>query len=291
MSLLVNLVKEDFGISGSGRWMRSDTHSSLVVDSEKEIFYFNSRGIYGNALDYLTKVRGWKYQDAVYYISSHKNISLHTPTTDQQKFETLRVKYDKLVDIFFQNGKNNRDYWYKRLLTDDTIDIFRLGFFDGWYTVPVIYKGYFVNFQCRRDSPEKSIKFWYKDADIPPFLFNGHLIKNSKEVFIVEGLIDSILLHQMGFTAVAPTLGSAYWDGGWISLFSQVDTIYYIEDNDMAGRKFSSKVAKNLGTTRVRVVSFSSFGSKFDTIDFFRAGKTKEEFVKYVTTKYRFLYS
>ncbi len=68
------------------------------------------------------------------------------------------VPYEKLVEILWREGKNEREYWYKRTLKDTTIDRWRLGYFDGWYLIPLYLDGIFINFQCRRDEPEKRIK-------------------------------------------------------------------------------------------------------------------------------------
>ena len=55
-SLLESLIEEDFGYEGNGhRWARSSKHSSLVIDRQNQLWFWNSRGIRGNAVDYLVK--------------------------------------------------------------------------------------------------------------------------------------------------------------------------------------------------------------------------------------------
>jgi len=64
--ILSNLINQDFGlISKEGsRWGKSEEHSSLVLDKERGIFYWNSEGVVGDPLVYLTKVRRLTFEDA-----------------------------------------------------------------------------------------------------------------------------------------------------------------------------------------------------------------------------------
>ena len=59
--------------------------------------------------------------------------------------------YEKLGNSTWMNGKHHRTYWYNRLLTDDTIDRFQLGYFNGWNTIPVFESGQLVQIQKRKE--------------------------------------------------------------------------------------------------------------------------------------------
>jgi DNA primase len=50
--------------------------------------------------------------------------------------------------------------------------------------------------------------------------------------FIIEGLLDCILLDQMGIPAVAPFGGGGVWSPGWTSAFARVGEIVIVADND-----------------------------------------------------------
>ena len=99
MSILVDLVKQDFGISGRGRWWRSDVHSSLVVDSENDLFFFNSRDLKGTPVDYLMNIRGFSRQAASDYV---KNVA--ATGNLNEAVHNLQVRFDKLVDLFHSSG-------------------------------------------------------------------------------------------------------------------------------------------------------------------------------------------
>jgi len=287
-ALLAKFIDEDFGfrITGSGRWGKAVTHDSLVVDMQKGLFFWNSTEIVGGPLEYLTRVRKQGYNDALNTIKHLSKLPITLYTVRKEDNEEVVVNPD-LVDIFWANGKNNREYWYNRLLTNDTIDRFKLGYYEGWYTVPIFDGGQFINFQMRREEPEKLIRAWYHG--VGHRLFNSSILNVVKTVVITEGLIDSILLSQYGFPAMSTTGGSV-WHKEWFYAFINQKTIYYVEDNDDAGRIASKKVACNLGQDRVRIVRFNDFPDKYDTVQFFRDGNDIDKFKDLMYNKYKYTF-
>jgi len=273
MSHLVDLIKEDFGIEGGGRWYRSVVHSSLVLDADNDVFYFNSRGISGDAVTYLKEVRGLSSKSANELI---KNASAPMPTDSDGN--SLQVKFEKLVDLFHGAGKYDREYWYSRKLTDATIDRYRLGNYDGWNLIPIYNNGLFYNFQCRRDKPKKFIKFWYKDVDFNPVLFNREILPFVNTVYITEGMVDCLLLNQLGFPAVCTTNGASSWNPNWIKYFDKIDDIVYIADNDSAGIHSAYRTAISIGLYKVRILRFKEKAVKYGALDWFRDGHSVEEF-------------
>lgn len=277
LALLEKLIDEDFGYSYTGRWGKSKDHSSLVVDRESETWFWNSRDLKGKVKDYLTIVRNYSEQQAIALIKNMVAGEVFA-TEDNQ----TSAPYEKLVNILWNNGKSEREYWYHRGLSDATIDRFRLGFVDGWYTIPIFVDGVFRNFQCRRDKPEKTIRPWYRG--VGPLIFNSDVLKYVTSVYITEGPVDAIKLNQEGFTAVSHTGGAGGWNQEWFSKFIRVKEIIYIADNDEAGIAGAKKVAKSLGENRVKILRFSDKPLKYDSVDFFRDGGTVDEFkerVKY----------
>jgi len=271
MTLLTDLVKEDFGITGYGRWWRSEVHSSLVVDSEKDVFYFNSRGLRGGALEYLLEVRQLpkRFAEEILKVSSNY-VGVVRETG-------LQAKFEKLVNLFHLAGKGFRDYWYSYLLTDSTIDRYRLGHYDGWNLIPIYNGSKFTNFQCRKSNPKK-IYFWYKDSDFSPILFNRDVLKFVTTAYITEGMLDCILLNQLGFPTVCSTNGAMSWNSGWIRYFSNITEIFYIADNDSAGVVSAKSVAQSLGSGRVKVLRFKDSAPKYGAADFFKDGHSVENF-------------
>ena len=134
-----------------------------------------------------------------------------------------------------------------------------------------------MNIQCRKDIPEKRIKFWYSGAK--KALVNESILRIVDEVYFTEGAVDALLLNQFGLPAVARLGGGKFWDNSWLEKFATVRKIYYIADNDDAGYEIAKFLAEKFGTLRFQIYVFSDKGNKYDTVDFFRDGGTKEEFL------------
>jgi DNA primase len=286
-SLVAKLVDEDFGISGHGRWYRSDDHSSLVVDDERGLFFYNAENISGDAVTYLLKVRGWDFKNAINFAKQFKGYkATYTYTVEYDKSDV--VVYPKLVDTFWAEGRENRDYWYNRGLTDETVNRFKLGHHDGWFLIPFFIDSAFRNFQMRREIPDKRIKSWYKG--VGPLLFNSDLLKVADKVIITEGPVDAILLNQNGIPAVSHNGGAENWLYEWFEYFIYAKEIIIVYDNDKPGMIGAKKVAKNLGIYRCKLYNFAGYEDKYDVVDFFRDGGTKDEFERIVKDESKYLF-
>lgn len=290
MELLQSLVEQDYGYeAGTGRWGRSKKHDSLVINEDKQTWFWNSMGLRGNVLDYLIKVRGMSFKSAKKYLKEVGYVvsnSVYNSVGIENDIE--QPPYEKLVELFHVGGADNREYWYNRCLTDKTIDRFKLGFFDGWYLIPLFDDdGRFVNFQCRREFPEKRIKQWYKHTK--PILFNSEILQFVSTIYITEGTVDAILLNQLGFPAISQN-GTNIWMQEWFEKFMNVKNIIYIEDNDKAGRIASKLVSRSLGLERVKILSYNDMPDKYDTVDFFRNGGSIDDFRNLIESSTKYIY-
>jgi 5S rRNA maturation endonuclease (ribonuclease M5) len=276
MSLLEQLIKDDFGIKHeSARWLKANEHDSLVFDKEKNKFFWNSQQIYGDVFTYLVKVRKWQHAVAKEFIKNN----LTNSSISLTKITTPPVIYNKLVNVFFINGLDNRDYFYKRGLTDETINLFSLGFWDGWFTIPIFEDGQFKNFQLRREVPKKQIKLYY--SGLGTLIFNGDLLKFVDEVFITEGPIDALILLQNGLPAISSAGGTI--QSKHFCKFKNIKRINILFDDDEAGRKEAKTISKILGLERCFVYTFENFNKKgYDPVDFFKDGHTKDELLSLV---------
>jgi len=276
-SLLEKVIGLDYKLKGGGqRWRNTEQHSSLVLDLQEGAFFWNSRGISGRPIDYLTKVKGLSRKQAEELINDLSGIS---SVSKPHKGE-ISTPNEKLVKVFWENGKNDRDYWYRRCLKDSTIDSFRLGKYDSFFTIPIYYKDNFINFQCRKDTPKKVILPWYRG--VGTLLFNSSILQLVDKVFITEGPVDAILLNQNGFPAISHTGGSTGFPTKTFSDFSRCNIIYYVADNDVAGLNGARLVANCLGTQRVKIILFGNGIEKYDSVDFFRDGHGVDDFEKLI---------
>jgi len=287
-TVLEKLISLDFTLKGSSsRFVCTEEHSSLVLDLEEQVWYWNSKNLlHKTPEEYLILIKGFSKTKAKDFIRELEYIPQNNLRL-QTKDDSVVVPSERLVDIFWKLGVKDREYWYKRCLTDKVIDSFKLGKFDGFSMLPIYMDTKFMNFQCRRDLPEKKIRPWYRG--VGPLMFNSSILDISDIVYITEGPIDAILLVQNGFPAMSHTGGSGGWKKEWFRYFMRIKRVYYVADNDEAGVAASHSISDSLGQEKVKIVQFNGFPEKYDTVDFFRDGHTVKEF-KELVNQSRFSY-
>lgn len=284
---LINLIGNRFSLTGSGRYLKTKEHDSLVIDTEKGLFFWNSRGIFGNALDWLIKVEGFDYKQAKILNLEENPVTVFADNNIKQEVDNTVLSED-IVNYFYFLGKYNREYWYKRAFTDETIELFRLGYYDGWYTIPVYLEGELKNIVMRRDNPKKAIKAWKKGVGALPFNFD--ILKYFKTIYFVEGTTDAISLVQAGLPAISTTAGSECFKIEWLKYFINIDRVYILYDNDSAGNNGSKKLAEKIGLYKCKIYNFWDFKEKYDVNDFFIDNNTSEDLLNLIETKSKYAF-
>jgi twinkle protein len=285
---LEDLIAKDFELQGHGNYLKGVEHDSLVVDLRKQLWFYNSKGLSGDIFTWLTQMKGMTEKEAQQYIKindrDHAYSFIHN-----FKDEKETVVYPKLVDIFFEDSVlNSRKYWYDRGINDTTIQRFKLGYYEGWGMIPIFQDGLFRNFQMRRDDPKKMIKHYYRG--VGRNLLNADILRIVDTVFITEGPTDCLRLSQEGVPVVSHNAGAGGWDNEWCKYFITQKNVWYIGDNDSAGRDGARRVAESLGTMKVKIYTFDGYDEKADVVDFFRNGGTKDQLIDIVYTKSKYLF-
>ncbi len=265
---LKELIGQDFTITGRGRWLRTLEHNSLVIDSQRQIFFWNSRGISGDAYAWLTRIKNIPPVEARRAVASEETVVFGKVPAKVEKASV--VVHKDLVEIFYNNGKDSREYWhYIRGYTDETIDRFRLGFSGKWYTIPIFVDGDFKNFQCRRESP-KRVRPWYKGIGALPFNFSS--LQFADWVVLTEGPVDAIMLRQHGVPAVSQTGGAGCWKPEWTPYFKDINRVYIVYDNDEAGYEGARRTAQAFGT-KAKIYNMWDSVDGHDVTKFFKEGQ------------------
>ena len=275
MSLLKNLIEEDFGIIGNNKWFRAEQHDSLVYNAEKDIFYWNKHGIAGDAFVYLTQIRGMSPHDAKEYIKLNGEIGTFIV---QVKDGQETYKYPGLVSSFHQALKYvDKSFFYARTITDETMDRFQLGYWKGFYTIPIFQDGLFVQMILRKDYPKKLIRKYYAAGET--YLYNSDTLKYTKTVYITESPISAIILEQNGLPSVSHDGGAQGFKKEWFKYFLYQTQIIILGDNDSAGISGAIKTAKILGVDRCKIYCFEDQVEKYGADDFFIDENTKEDLI------------
>jgi twinkle protein len=281
MGLLEEVVSIDQELTGSGRWLKGSTNDSLVVDKDRQLFFWNSKGISGDVYIWLTKIKGMSHESAKTFLKQFSGYSTTFIHEINNKEES--IVYPKLVDSFYENGTSHRDYWTRRGINESTISRFKLGWNNDWYTVPIYMDGIFKNFQLRRDIPSREVYFYYKHKG--PLLFNSDIMKITDTIIINEGLTDCLRLSQEGIACVSGTTGSGNWLNEWYPYFLHQKKIFIVYDNDKAGRDGAKMVADKLGIYRCYIYTFWDYDkSGYDIVTFFNQGNTKDDLMRILNT-------
>jgi DNA primase len=292
MGLLEKVVARTYELRGEGRWLKGVVHDSLVIDTDNQIFFWNSKELVGDVYVWLTKVEGMTYEQAKTFLKQFNDFSgsfIHTIDNSKEL-----VVYTKLVDIFHENGlKLSTEYWSNRGINSETISRFKLGRWNDFYTIPIYQDGLFKNFQLRKDIPNKTIRYYYRKDEGAKgrLLFNSDILKITNKIIITEGPTDCLRLSQEGIPCVSHTAGAGGWEDWWYKYFIHQKEILVVYDNDTAGELGSKLIAEKLGTYRTKVFTFKGFDKGYDIVDFFRDGYKLEDFLKLIErgAKYSFV--
>jgi len=73
---------------GEGRYLKGSVNDSLVIDTKRQLFFWNSKGIAGNTVDWLVKIKGMSKEDAYKSLGTHAVIPspLFYPTKKRKDF-------------------------------------------------------------------------------------------------------------------------------------------------------------------------------------------------------------
>lgn len=231
------LIGETFRLRGNGRYRKGIEHDSLVVDLEKNMFYWNSIGIRGNALDWLTNIQGLSYRDALGELQRLSGLPF---TNILDKIDEPTPLYPRLLHTFYNLGQYYKEYWYKRGYTDKTIEYFNLGYTGKSYVIPIIVDGKLMNFICRIGGEgNKRIWNWSTGRPTYPYNVDNH---TSKYVFLTEGPTDVLAMYQIGLPAISRTGGLSSWKKEWNKHIIKFNSVYVLYDNDEAGFIGSGRV-------------------------------------------------
>lgn len=154
------------------------------------------------------------------------------------------------------------DYLTKeRKLTLETLKAFRVESDGEFYFLPS-YRGdelvHWKKISIHRD--EKGKKKIFTAADTEPCLFGWQALDpDATEIFITEGEIDAMSIHQYGGPALSVPFGAGTGEKlRWIETeyphLERFEDIYLCFDNDEAGQECVQEIASRLGLHRCKVI-------------------------------------
>mgnify|MGYP003393453178 CR=1 FL=1 len=110
---------------------------SFYVNDDKQFYHCFGCGAHGDVITFMMRQSGMSFPDAVENLASQAGLSLPQADPKQREIYDRQKSWGQLLERaarFFQQqlqtpqGKTGLDYFYRRGLTDDAIERFRLGF-------------------------------------------------------------------------------------------------------------------------------------------------------------------
>lgn len=282
---LLSIIAKDYKLVRKGNYYTTEEHDSLIIDPQKGVFFWNSKGIVGDVFVWLKEIKGKGYNESIQEIIS---------TPDDFRYDVFEVQpvdpNPALVAIYYQYGEEYRDYWLNYRGYDlNSIAKFQLGYTGKYWVIPIFVGGVFTNFQCRGfdDNGHKIVRNFYQGTGNLPFNFDVLPEDYDRPIFITESPVDCIMLSQHGLTAISCTSGASSWDHEWSKRLFNYRKVYICYDNDEAGRKGAMRTSTHLKhNSFILEWPKDSFPEKFDMTDLYKSGKDVMHLLPYFYPSY-----
>ncbi len=151
------------------------------------------------------------------------------------------------------------------------IETNELGYFEGWYTIPVTNKdGEFVTAVFRAAPHVQKVtgeRYWAHHAPVP-FVPDWNLFKKSKAVFVVYGMLDALTLAELRLPVMTSTAGQGRFNPEWLDEYRKPVVIVPDEGEE----KSAVELQKSLGW-RGRTLHLDYPHGKKDPNGFFEANR------------------
>ena len=273
MSVVLNLLENiGYRFTGTGAYKRCIQHDSLIVNINKDVFYWNRLGIGGNAYQFLTNVEKLSPRDALKQLES---LGLNS-FTEVKRFEDKEQSYiipdnNKIKYLSYRAKKyheslleGDKEYWYSQGINDSRIEKFNLGWTDSCpvvpymdsYTIPYYLGEKVINIRHRLNT-NSADKYRPEMSGLGNYMFNvNSLYEDSKlnwpgDAVVIEGEKKAIVFDQEGFRVVGIP-GANAWKNHFLAEFKKagIDYIYVLLDPGMEEQ--SEKIVYNIKSNGIK---------------------------------------
>ena len=205
---------------------------------------------------------------------------LHGQNVQVQHERTMwtspRIETENMEDVCFQAHEDLLNFtsfkWYLEMRgLDKRIETAELGYWYGWYTIPVRdYEGKFKTAVFRAAPHIQEVtgqRYWIKGAP-QIYVPDWHLLDKNNYLFVVFGMFDALALNELRLPVVTSTSGNTTFKPEWLDNYRK--RIYIIPD--MKEEKAAIKLAAGLGW-RGNPFYLDYPADHKDPADFFKSGK------------------
>lgn len=189
-----------------------DNPSALAFFPDTNKFYCFSCGAHGNIINLVMERDGCTFNQAVHKLCEDFGLTI-SEDDDYKKHLSITERNGQWIEIMRGNLDKIKDYLYKRGLTDETIDAYKLGYsektkslaipmFDAWNRPVAFLYRYFEGKVKYKNS--KNVKNLFEKGE---FLFGQpqaqqHL-KTTRTLMLAEGAFDCMSAVQQGNCCLA----------------------------------------------------------------------------------------
>lgn len=182
----------------------NDEVSSLVVYPGDRGWYCFGCGRGGGVIQFLIE-RGMTYSQAKQWCDLREGKIPEPQFTPQFKKKKKAKPSHQVVDYWHSLLGDHREYFHSRLLTDETINKYRLGWTGIRFSIPFWSRepgnSQVVAVQSRRNSGGGPKYRW--ELGSQPHVFNLGDVKGSGTILVFFSTLDALLARQDGLRAVA----------------------------------------------------------------------------------------
>lgn len=189
---------------------------------------------------------------------------LDRQTEIDRKRTALERLQAKRNDVIYHRNLNGKTGYVNRKwgLSDDTIDLFQVGYchacptspYSDSITIPYYWAGNLINLRHRLSSPNGEGKYRPEAVGLATAIFNADEIKNKVEdhLILVEGEFKAMILSQNGLPAIAIP-GAGIFKEKWLKLFPEGKMVYVVMDPgaDTQALKIAQMLGRGGLTTRL----------------------------------------
>jgi hypothetical protein len=120
-------------------------------------------------------------------------------------------------------------YWIKRGISRNTVIACKLGFSQGWYTIPI----YDINNNIVRivhragPSIKRPIaKYYTTKGKSVPYCPDMDFSASSWTLYVVYGIVDALALYEMGYASITSSMGKENFNPEWLRMSSTIEVVF-----------------------------------------------------------------
>jgi len=257
---LAELIEQTYELESDGpRYWRAREHDSLVIDERKQRWYWNSRDLGGDALDWLTEVCNLTFKDALNRLRLREGATarLARLPVSEPKPKNMTMEALQYHQALISHKGRALTLQRQRSLRLATILRARL----GWYEDGMI-AGYTIPHWTEPPPSHRPLKWQvclgiklrcvqgpkrYRALPGSRFgLYTPANLATAPMVFIVEGEFKALHILQLGGVAVSCTCKCFTPDKAEKLSQLRQTAIFCVRDNDLGGLEFVGAVRQYL---------------------------------------------